>query len=153
MGGLLAADKECNDLAGAALLPGTYKAWLSTSLDSPDNRMKHHEYPYVLPDGKKIADGWMGLVSGMLLAPIDQTETKGKPLESEPNNPCGPTMVYTNTILGGIPFGKDSHCGNWMNAGGGGAAGRWGTFDQQWTDACYNVDLCKVHAPIYCVQQ
>ena len=154
MGGLLGADTECNTLAGPpANLPGTYKAWLSTGLDSPDTRMKHHEYPYVRPDGVMIAESWSGLVSGMLFGPIDLTEMKGKPLEGDPNNPCGPTMVHTNTITMGKPFGKDSHCAGWMIEQGGAAAGRFGAVDKEWTEACYNFDLCKFHAPIYCVQQ
>lgn len=56
LGGLTGADQECNTLAAAANLPGTYKAWLSTSNGSPSTRFVQSSVPYKLVDDTVIAE-------------------------------------------------------------------------------------------------
>src|SRR4029077_17175057 len=54
LGGLTGADPKCQSLATAAVLPGTYKAWLSDDTTSAASRLTHSTNPYVLVDGKTI---------------------------------------------------------------------------------------------------
>ena len=75
LGGLAGADVECNSLAEAAELSGTYKAWLSTPTVSAADRLTHSEVPYVLPDGTRVADDWIDFTDGALAHAIDMTDT------------------------------------------------------------------------------
>ncbi len=74
LGGLAGADDKCNELARAAALTGTFKAWLSSSSESAASRLSHADVPYFLTNGTRIANGWSDLVDGGLLAGIHVTE-------------------------------------------------------------------------------
>jgi len=99
LGGLLGADAECQALAVAAGLPGSYMAWLSTDTESPSTRMTQSTTPYVRPDGVQVAPDWAGLVDGSLDAPIDVTEVGGAvPLG---NTSCaGGGCLHLGVLLG-----------------------------------------------------
>ena len=71
-GGIAAADQMCAQQAAAAMLPGTYYAWLSTGTSSPFNRFSKSTVPYVLPDGTPVADDYEALRSDPIAA-IDVT--------------------------------------------------------------------------------
>jgi len=64
-GGLDAADKECARLALAARLPGTYKAWLSTSTEDAIDRLGSAR-GWVRVDGKPFADERKEIIEGDL---------------------------------------------------------------------------------------
>jgi len=77
LGGLAGADSDCQTLAAAANLTGTYKAWLSDGTATAAARLTHSSGTYVLVDGTAVASGWTQLASGALLNPIDKTERGG----------------------------------------------------------------------------
>lgn len=74
LGGVAGADGQCQTLANAASLGGTWRAWLSDSSSSPSTRFAHASVPYVRIDGTMVATDWAGLTSGSLLASISVDE-------------------------------------------------------------------------------
>ena len=64
LGGLRGADATCQARATTARLPGTYKAWLSGSNDSPSTRFTQSTRPYVRVDGQVVANNWDELTIG-----------------------------------------------------------------------------------------
>lgn len=65
-GGVTAADQLCAQQAAAAMLPGTYYAWLSDSAHSPYDRFSKSTVPYVLPDGTQVAADYEALASAQV---------------------------------------------------------------------------------------
>ena len=105
LSGLPLADFRCQTLATKASLPGTYKAWLSTTNDSPSTRLDtSFTGLYRLPaaDFPVVAHGWPALTSGTLTHPINADETG---LLTEKN-------VFTNTLPDGSSA-SDLHCAGW----------------------------------------
>jgi hypothetical protein len=74
LGGLAGADADCQSLADSAGLPGTFKAWLSTSTVSANTRLGSAR-GFVRPDGEPFADRVSDITSGKILNPplIDET--------------------------------------------------------------------------------
>jgi hypothetical protein len=151
MGGLLGADAECQALAGAAGLGGTYMAWLSDDMESPATRMVQSAEPYVRVDGVQVAPNWAGLIDGVLDAPINVTELGGAPPIG--NTSCaggGFPTVWTSTASNATSQG--SACGNFASILGSGRWGRADVTDGSWTSWCVG-GTCDWLSPIYCVQQ
>jgi hypothetical protein len=73
LGGLAGADMLCAQQAAAAGLPGSFRAWLSDANSGPFDRFSRATVPYVLPDGKPIADDWEDLRLMGPSLPIDMT--------------------------------------------------------------------------------
>ena len=71
-GGLQGADDTCRDLANAASLGGTWKAWLSTSTANAKDRIGN--YKYVRMDGLLVANGKTDLTDGTISNPININE-------------------------------------------------------------------------------
>jgi len=97
LGGLIGADAKCQAeaVAPASIVPsGTYMAWLSDGTDSPDTRFTKSSHPYILPNGKKIAENYTDLTDGSLLNPIN-IGPNGEPVGYQPywtgTNPDGTT--------------------------------------------------------------
>jgi hypothetical protein len=76
LGGLAGADAKCQELARAAGLSGTYKAWLSDGKGAnPITRFTHNPGPYKLRNGLKVANSWNELITtGKILQPINIME-------------------------------------------------------------------------------
>jgi hypothetical protein len=76
LGGIAGADGKCNAAAKAGGLPGTYKAWLSTTATWPALTFTKSAVPYVLPDGTtQIQTDWSHLTAGAgLLHDLDEDE-------------------------------------------------------------------------------
>lgn len=111
LGGLSAADAICNGFASAASLPGTYKAWLSDSVNSPSTRFTHATIPYVLVNGTVVANSWSDLTDGSIAHKINLTEHG-----VDPNVACGGfCFVFTNTNNDGTPLGTTSNCSDWTS--------------------------------------
>jgi hypothetical protein len=154
IGGLAGADADCQSLATAAGLAGTFKAWLSDSTTSAASRLTHGN-GYVLVGGTLVAVNWTQLTSGGLEHSIDLDEN-GMPLSS--------SGVWTDTDTDGdISDNLDNspdNCTNWTTnvysqssgAGGEGFGGEASAVDGAWTQgtAAY---ACSATLRLYCLQQ
>jgi hypothetical protein len=153
--GLVAADAICQSRAGAAGLKGTYKAWLSTSTVSAEDRLTQGAGPYRLLNGTIIASNWQELTSGTLKAPIDETETTGAPpaLGVGVCGEVGSSPVWTGTSADGTS-GSGTECDSWgtgMLAATSALVGSANATDGTWTAWC--PASCLVVAALYCVEQ
>ncbi len=150
LGGLVGADVKCQTLAAAAGLPGTYFAWLSTSMATPASRFSKVMLPYVTVTGTKIADNWTDLTDGTLDAPLDVTESGGAPPPGTVI--CGEPSVWSNTWADGTMYSADNSCSDWTSLAGGSLWGQWTAVSSMWSDWCQG-GKCSWVAPIYCFEQ
>ena len=134
-GGIALADIRCNTLAGAADLPGKFKAWLSDVNTSPYGRFdKNFTGLYRLgSEGfPVVAAGWEGLTGGILEHVINANEHGHVLLGS---------MVWTDTHFSG-KRSSASDCQGWTtglndyNASVGWASAVNATWTQHQTVAC-----------------
>jgi hypothetical protein len=144
LGGLAGADAECQKLAVAASLGGTWMAWLSDGgTITPVTRFAHSTMPYVLVGGAQIAANWNDLLDGTISVPIDHDET-GSALPAS-----GTTRVWTGTTAVGAPMGPS--CQAWTMVGSGGVYGSTAGTDATWSfvsgNTCDNTDR------LYCFEQ
>lgn len=151
IGGLAGADQECQRLATAAGLPGTYKAWLSDSNTSAAARLTHATVPYTLPGGETVASSWADLTSGGSLShAIDQTESG----EAVTGTNAGAFRAWTHTTANGGAGGSDPNgvCANWTTDSGA-PTGNFGNISSitQWTVGGFQ--QCSVESRLYCLQQ
>jgi len=142
LGGLTGADAHCMARAQAASLPGTFKAWLSSSTASPSTRFVRHTGPYVLPTRVIVADNWTDLTDGTLDVPIDRDE----------NNALVAARVWTYTEANGVAGVSGTNCSNWTAATNtNGWPGNTGYAINAWTNAGY--DVCTLAFRLYCFEQ
>ncbi|HET6614087.1 MAG TPA: hypothetical protein VFG83_18940, partial [Kofleriaceae bacterium] len=74
-GGVAGGDAFCQNLADAAALGGTWKAYLvddSAGLE----RLEHASVPYIRLDGKLVAKNFTDLTDGSIAAPINVSEKR-----------------------------------------------------------------------------
>jgi len=122
LGGLKGADAKCQMEADgpASIVPsGTYMAWLSDGTDSPDTRFTKSSHPYVLPNGKKIAENYTDLTDGSILQAIniDPTgQSVGYQLFWTGTNPDGTTM-RDDDYLGCGAWARDPIADTWAHVG------------------------------------
>lgn len=110
--GHLDADQRCQDLADAASLPGTFKAWISGRVDTGAGPLPHgvvdrftqNPGPYVLVNGTQVADDWADLTDGTLDHAIDRTEAN-LPLATGDE-----ARVWTNTTTSGLAWDNGRNC-------------------------------------------
>ncbi len=155
MGGLAGADAQCQALASAAGLPGTYMAWLGDGTQSPATRFSPSNEPYVLPDGTVIANNWADLTNGDLAHPIDMTEQMGPtPIGTTSCGGGGFPTVWSNVDQSGANAGT-GHCNGWTDTGA--TSANWGSTEfatSWWTTWCGGGGaVCGWTSPIYCFQQ
>jgi hypothetical protein len=148
LGGLAGADAQCQERAEAADLPGTYKAWLSDSTESPATRFTRSSGPYQLLNGTTIATNWDDLTDGTLAAAIGLTET-GSLIHDG--------AAWTNTDPDGTPASATEHCTDWSAIGGGtqGIVGLTGLTTEPATETWTNAGQgqCSLTTHLYCFQQ
>lgn len=157
LGGLAGADAICQNLAAAAGLPGTYRAWLSDGEAAPATRMtKSFGAPYILPAGPLgaglvVASDWVDLVDGDLQRPIQVDET-GTPVQVGAECGIDPVVAWTGTSATAGP--ADATCSGWKvsSSAGKGAAGLLNNADISWTEGCPSIS-CANALHIYCVEQ
>ena len=78
-GGVPVADQTCTDLAAAAGLAGTYRAWLSDAAGrSPSVTFTGPDVPFVMTSGVRVADDWADLTDGTINNP-DRRRRAGEP--------------------------------------------------------------------------
>lgn len=147
LGGIAGADATCNDHAATAGLSGTYLAWLSDGVVSPDTRFTRSPGSYVLVDGTLVALDYVDLTDGTLLSPINLTADGSPPF---------PTRVWTNVTPDGLPTGLTAgfHCNGWLDptSSFSGSFGLNTAADTTWTAAgSITCDLNQVF--IYCFEQ
>jgi len=108
MGGLSGADAECNRLALAAGLPGSYTAWMSVPGAHARDRVGGGG-PWYLKTGTLVACDVADLLDMTLGAPINVTETGG----SAPS-----VLVWTGTKADGTVDTHADHdlCSGWNSA-------------------------------------
>ena len=144
LAGLELADARCQQLASAANLPGNYKAWLSTSDESPTTRFdtRYTGLYRLRSDGAPIvAMAWQGLTSGTLLHAIDADEN-GSNLQEN---------VWTNTLPDGTKA-SDTHCSAWtVNDDTTTIVGKSSTTDATWTNLGAG-QFCSDPRRLYCFE-
>lgn len=112
LGGLTFADYACQTLAeSAGLSPAdSFRAWISTGFDSPLTRYDLIDLagaPYILLDGRVVADDFMELIEDGPRSGISITEL-GEAVHDE--------LVWTNTSPFGEPYSMSGHCVAWTSA-------------------------------------
>lgn len=150
IGGLAGADGECQRLANAVGLAGTYRAWLSDANTSVAARFIKATAPYILPGGQVVAANWADLTSGNLRQVIDQTES-GSPVTGTNQ---GAFRAWTNTtptgdIGGASPNGA---CGNWTSVDLV-SEGNMGEIKNATLWTVGGFQQCSVESRLYCFQQ
>jgi len=153
-GGLAAGDALCQARAGAASLPGTFKAWLSTSGvgNSAAERLTHYTGSYVLRDHTTVvANGWTDLTDGTLDHAINQTESGGVPPDGTITALCSPGTAWTGTQPDGT-FPASGDCAGWTSTASTGVAGVSSYANVYWTNGCSG-GICGRTAPLYCLEQ
>lgn len=150
-GGIDAADTICQSAAMSAGLQGTYRAWLSTNNESPEQRFIHSSVPYLLVDDTLIAADWDDLVDGELAHPIVLSELGTVPAPgTHPCTPVGVRVVWTGTTAQGTLL-PDTTCTDWTGQG----QANWGRIDDinaSWTAYCI-LPCAGAEAAFYCVEQ
>jgi hypothetical protein len=147
LGGLAGADAICQQRAQAATLPGTYKAWLSDSTQSPASRFVQSPGPYRRVDGVTVADNWADLTDGTLDAPITVAET-GAVFDN-----LG-LRSWTHTLANGTAGGVlNQNCLDWTSNANGqnGDEGQVAAISDNWTD--FASGSCNNDFHLYCFQQ
>ncbi|MFQ5349871.1 MAG: hypothetical protein ACE5EG_05445, partial [Thermoanaerobaculia bacterium] len=106
LGSIAGAHAKCQARAGAAGLPGTFKAWISGRTtgfgdQNAADDLSHATVPYELVNGTKVADDWADLTDGTLDHAIDRDEFG--------NSVSG--SVWTNTETNGMAHDITRDCG------------------------------------------
>jgi hypothetical protein len=152
LGGLAGADTKCGAAAAIGSLPGTFKAWLSSSTMDASLRMVHPGGPFKLPDGTTtVAMTWGDLTDGTLLKPINVTES-GIGVASS-----GGCDVWTNTGAGGARTSNDNNatCSDWSDNANNSpnTEGNVGAMTALWTANSLCSVSCAAMLHLYCIEQ
>ncbi len=144
LGGLTGADGECNTLATAAGLTGTYSAWLSTSTVNAKDRVSiGHAGGFVLLNGTVIATSFTNLLDGSIDAAINRNESN--------------SVITANTMTGTKEDGTahTNLCDGWTSSSSE-ISGQWGIgsagiTDTRWTNFASNT-CATGNAHLFCFQ-
>jgi len=145
LGGLSGGDAKCQLSAERAGMPGTYRAWLSSSQVDGRQRIEG-EGPW------RNRIGWTEAVvfgSKEELVQFPATAIRGTELgERVDDFPTFDTYVWTGTLQNGVADGSD--CNNWGNNNSDvvGLIGYANVDDGDWTEA--NGQYCNGEARLYC---
>lgn len=141
LGGVAGADALCDQLATAAALGGTYRAWLSVSgADAIDHITSSG--PWHLVTGELVAADRATLTSGVLKHLIDKTEKGVTP-------PAQEDRTWTATGADGRYVGPD--CTLWTGAGSGLSGEARNSNPSKWTDLL--AEGCGQVNRVYCFEQ
>jgi hypothetical protein len=144
LGGLSGADAQCNTLASAASLTGTFSAWLSTSTVNAKDRVSvGHAGGFVLINSTVIASSFSDLLDGSIQNPINRNESS--------------TVISYNTMTGTSQDGTAhaNKCNDWTSSSSS-ISGEWGAATTPitnggWTDIFSNT-CATGNAHLYCFQ-
>jgi hypothetical protein len=142
LGNLSGADLKCQTLADAALLGGTWKAWLSSSAAAAATRLTHSSLSYRRIDGALVAGSDISFFSNLHANPIDRDEygTMWSNVE-----------VWTGSGGSGVGSGG---CSDWTSSDPGGsfpAVGLSSRSDSGWSNVY--LQFCDRLAHLYCIEQ
>jgi len=151
LGGILGANQKCQQLASAAELKGSYKAWVSTAESDPSRTFSRSAVPYIRTDGVKIAANWQGLPT--LQFTINHDEN-GALVEN--------TLAWTSTTESGLTYYQPSgeplnNCANWTSGskeaeGLAGLTSPWSTEGKiYWSNT--GPSPCSFHRRLFCFEQ
>jgi hypothetical protein len=140
LGGIAGADALCNQLATAAKLGGTYRAWVSVNgADAIDHVTSAG--PWHLVTGELVAADKAKLASGTLSHLIDKDEKGATPAAAE-------DRVWTATGGNGRFVAPD--CAQWTGAGSGLAGEARNSNATKWTDLV--AEACTQVNRVYCFE-
>jgi hypothetical protein len=142
LGNLAGADANCQALADAAQLGGTWRAFLSSSAASAATRLSHSILSYRRIDGALVATSGASFFSTTHVNPIDRDEHGAQLFNVE---------VWTGSGGSGVGSGG---CADWTSSDSGGsfpAVGLSGRTDGGWADIY--LQFCDRVAYLYCVEQ
>jgi len=150
MGGATSADARCDQVgrgykAAPVFKQRHWQAWISDDNTNTvaSARLAHGEKPYRMIDGTLVANSWVQLTSGSILATIVLDEA-GNALSSD-------ETVWTGTNA----FGQraSATCTGWTLAGGSntGTFGTVGKTDTTWTST--GNDGCSNPKHLYCIEK
>jgi hypothetical protein len=140
-GGTSGADGICANLASAAGLSGSFKAWLSVAGDGPSTRFTEAAVPYALVDDTVIANDWSDLTDGSLAHAIDLDEN-GHAVSGD---------VWTSTTTAGAPTTTNTNCTDYTSTSGFGVCGNTGLKTGGWTNS--STPGCALSLRLYCFEQ
>ncbi len=157
LGGIAGADAICQTRAGVAGLPGSYMAWLSTDVISPNARFTRAAVPYKLPSGVVVASSYADLTDGFLTNSISEDEngvTTTAPSGGFSDPTCSRSFVFSNTLQTGAPLlGIIASCSEFNSASGFGALAEPMATGSRWSNGCGGGSVCSFQSRIYCFQQ
>jgi hypothetical protein len=147
LAGLSGADSKCQSAASAASLPGTYRAWLSSSAGSVLDRFENAgtAAPFYLVDGTtKVVDDWGDLTDGSLDHAINQYETGAS---------VGSTYTWTNTREDGttVSTANSATCSQFYSNSYTTVAGNTYQTDAEWTNST-TINCSSSIYHLYCFQ-
>ena len=164
LGGISGADAICQSHADSAGRGGTFRAWLSDSVSSPDTdpTFYKHDGSYVRVDGAMIAASWDDLTDTTLLARIEVDETGGHPLKQAIESGSSTIInIWTNTTPTGLSVSASSptpaqfSCQEWTSDSNErsttGALELGPYVDTHWTQRY--IAHCDLSARLYCFEQ
>ena len=138
LGGLAGADQICQMRASAASLPGTYRAWLSTSTVDAVSRLGTAR-GWIRTDGRAFANQISDITSGHLFYPAVLDESGVN---------VGDAFVRTATGGNGTRFSSGGTCSDWTSTTGSPAAGLASNHGTTWTQ--YTSVGCNTPSRLYC---
>jgi hypothetical protein len=141
LGGVAGGDAHCQQLASAAGLTGSFKAWLSDGTSNIVDRLVS-DGPWVRMDGVKLADNKADLTDGRLFTSISVDENGFY---------YAPIVVFTGTDFSGMV--STSHCQNWTSnaATETGTRGSSANADSAWTGPVTSFS-CDQEIPLFCFE-
>lgn len=144
------ADAICNAAAAGASLPGSYRAWLSSTTVSAASRFAGARGAWVLADGTPFAASLATLTSGQLLSTLRVTET-GNPITSTD------TTFWSNTLSSGAiaNTSASSTCGNFTTTAGASdvlVLGTTDAADSTWSALASTYSPCNRSQRLACLQ-
>jgi len=143
LGGLEGADESCQLLADAALLGGTWVAWLSTSDRDAIDRLLGDGPFLLVGTNEVVAASRAELTSGTLQNDIERDEMGVQV----------PAAVWTGTDADGTAADSGNFCDDWSDASNEvfGQTGASQMTDAAWTNA--NQVFCNLEIRLYCFEQ
>jgi hypothetical protein len=146
-GGLAGADAICADRAAAAGLPGTYRAWISTSTENAVARLGSAR-GFVRIDGQPFANSVSDLLANRIFNPLRIAETGADVSAGElPDTPA--VTVFTGTLSDGT-VATGSTCSDFTVTTGSARRGEVSGGPASWT-ARQNSN-CSTSRRLYCFQ-